>query len=393
MNCLSFWCQAPIRINNLVVSHTVRKNPCTSPEGLTALNHECFCLSLDEGALSRALEAELGMPGLYQLTRERCPYLFSAQPVFVAASHIRRMNDVIGAIETVVNSNPWRERVLDATPPIARHDPGGAKGVFMAYDFHIGAASVGLIEINTNAGGALLNAVLARAQRACCPEVADLIPTAATALKLEQDIVAMFRREWQLSGRDRPLQSIAIVDDNPGEQYLYPEFVLFQQLFQRCGIDAVIVAPEQLEFRDGALWAGPAAIDLVYNRLTDFLLEQANVTSIREAYLANAVVLTPHPQAHALYADKRNLALLTDPAELNAMNVPDKLQQILLQGIPRTELVAPTRAKRLWSERKRLFFKPASGYGSKAGLGFDARSRGYIRLSVSLSIPRSESDG
>ncbi|MDP2323914.1 MAG: hypothetical protein Q8N51_07790, partial [Gammaproteobacteria bacterium] len=218
----------------------------------------------------------------------------------------------------------------------------------------------------TNAGGALLNAVLARAQRACCPEVANLIPTAASAHQLEQAIVAMFRREWQLSGRDRPLQSIAIVDDNPGEQYLYPEFVLFRQLFQRCGIDAVIVAPEQLEFRDGVLWAGPMAIDLVYNRLTDFLLEQTNVSSIREAYLANAVVLTPHPQAHALYADKRNLALLTDPAELNAMNVPDNLQQILLQGIPRTEVVDPEHADRLWSERKRLFFKPASGYGSKA---------------------------
>jgi hypothetical protein len=349
-----------------MTSHSFQDHSCATPDGSAAFNRQCLCLSLDEGALSRALEMELGEQGLYQLTRDRCPYLFSAQPVFVADSHIQRMRAVIGAVETVVNSKAWREMVLDAASPIARHNPGGAKGVFMGYDFHLGAESVGLIEINTNAGGALLNAVLARAQRACCPEVEDLIPTAATAHQLEQAIVAMFQREWRLSGHNRPLQSIAIVDEQPTEQYLYPEFVLFRQLFQRAGIKAMIVGPEQLEFRDGRLWAEKVAVDLIYNRLTDFLLEQPGLCAIREAYLADAVVLTPHPQAHALYADKRNLAVLTDPAQLDAMNVPDKVQQILLEGVPRTEVVDPDQADRLWAERRRLFFKPASGYGSKA---------------------------
>src|SRR5690606_25751110 len=44
----------------------------------------------------------------------------------------------------------------------------------------------------------------------------------------------------------------------------------------------------------------------------------------------------------------------------------DKVQQILLEGVPRTEVVDPDQADRLWAERRRLFFKPASGYGSKA---------------------------
>lgn len=332
-------------------------------------------MSLDETTLSRALEFELGEQGLYQLTRERCPYVFSAQPVFVNDSHIQRMKDVIGAIETVVNSPPWRERVLAAAPLIARHDPGGAKGVLMGYDFHIGAESVGLIEINTNAGGVMLNAVLASAQRACCPEVEFLMPTAADSLQLKQAIVAMFRREWQLSGRDRPLESIAIVDDNPTEQYLYPEFVLFRELFQRNGITAIIAAPEQLQFRDGKLWSDNLAIDLVYNRLTDFMLEQDNSAAMRNAWLAHAVVLTPHPQTHALYADKRNLALLTDPAELAALDVAEDLQQVLLAGIPRTEVVDVSQAERLWAGRKQLFFKPASGYGSKAAWRGDKVTR------------------
>jgi hypothetical protein len=41
----------------------------------------------------------------------------------------------------------------------------------MGYDFHVGAQGPRLIEINTNAGGAFLNALLARAQRACCAEM------------------------------------------------------------------------------------------------------------------------------------------------------------------------------------------------------------------------------
>lgn len=38
----------------------------------------------------------------------------------------------------------------------------------MGYDFHLGEDGPRLIEVNTNAGGAFLNALLARAQRACC---------------------------------------------------------------------------------------------------------------------------------------------------------------------------------------------------------------------------------
>jgi hypothetical protein len=60
-------------------------------------------------------------------------------------------------------------------------------------------------------------------------------------------------------------------------------------------------------------------IDLVYNRLADFSLYMPSSAALREAYLENAVVVTPHPRAHVLYADKRNLALLTDPGHLTAL--------------------------------------------------------------------------
>ena len=96
----------------------------------------------------------------------------------------------------------------------------------------------------------------------------------------------MFQAEWALSGRGRPLKSIAIVDSAPRQQYLYPEFLLFQRLFERHGLRAVIAGPAELTLRDGVLWHGELAIDLVYNRLTDFMLESAESASLRAAYLS-----------------------------------------------------------------------------------------------------------
>ena len=86
-------------------------------------------------------------------------------------------------------------------------------------------------------------------------------------------MIAQFKSEWRSqrdSGRPR---SIAIVDDQPAGQYLYPEFRLAQQLFQKNGIEALIVSPADLRYETGALYAEDKQVDMVYNRLVDFALE------------------------------------------------------------------------------------------------------------------------
>lgn len=345
---------------------------------LDALNRECFCFSLDPQALAQALDGALGRPGLSALVRERCPSLFSAQPVFVAARQLQRMAQVVQAVETVVTLPAFREPVLAAAPAIARvgaGPAGGPRGVFFGYDFHAGPERLALIEINTNAGGAMLNAVLARAQRACCAAMDAMVPTTEDVLAFEQNIVEMFRDEWRRAGRHRPLASIAIVDDAPEQQYLYPEFLLFEQLFQRHGLQAVIADPSALEWRGGQLRHGDLVIDLVYNRLTDFYLEAACAAALREAWLQQGVVLTPHPQAHALYADKRHLALFSDDARLRALGVPEATRQVLLAHVPHTEVVDSAQAERLWAARRGLFFKPVAGFGSRAAYRGDKLTR------------------
>jgi hypothetical protein len=336
------------------------------------LNSDCFCISLEPDALRRFLDAH--SPGLSALIAQRCPNLFAALPVFVSRRHVDAMAAVVAAVEEAIKLPGYREAAFAHAPAIARHDPG-ARGAFLGYDFHLGAGGPRLIEINTNAGGALLNAVLGQAQRACCAEVAALVSGPLRPEALERAFFDMFAAEWRHAGRTGLPRRIAIVDRSPEQQFLYPEFVLFERLFKRFDAEAVIRDPAELVFAGGELRDGRGRIDLVYNRLTDFSLQDASHDALRRAYLDGAAVVTPHPRAHALYADKRNLALLTDAARLRAWGVRPETLEALVRGIARTELVTEAAAPRLWSSRRKLFFKPAGGYGSKAAYRGDKLTR------------------
>ena len=331
------------------------------------LNADCHCVSLDSGRLE--VELDRVSPGFHAEVMEGRPHLFSSSVAFVSAEHVQRMARLVAAVERVVALPAYREHVLGWASESARH-PSAAPGVFLGYDFHLGESGPQLIEINTNAGGGLLMALLARAQKACCDDVEALLPGDLAGDTPEHLFLEMFRAEWRAfadsKGNCAALATVAIVDEAPLTQYLYPEFVLFQRMFERAGIRTVICDPRELAFRDGALWRAALRIDLVYNRLTDFALEAPANAVLREAWLTDAALITPHPRAHALYADKRNLVALCDDALLAGWGVDAETCATLVNKIPRTELVLPEKADDLWARRKQLFFKPAAGYGSKA---------------------------
>jgi len=344
-------------------------NPATCdhyPTSTGALNAHCYCISLDQAALAQAFRDEVGDDAVYDLVQERCPHLFSAHPVFIDQQRVKDIQQLLLGIEHIVALPSYRAHVLKHAPAIARHNTRHVRGVFFAYDFHINQEELGLIEINTNAGGAMLNAMLARAQYACCEAVQKELMSAPSSTDFETEIIAMFQQEWALSGQTTPLTSIAIVDENVGMQYLYPEFLLFQNLFQKHGINAIVCSPDQLRFEDGSVRYQEQTIDLIYNRLTDFYLEQSEHQHLHQAYLSDAIVLTPHPQAHALYADKRNLAVFSSHQALEALGVSPAIQHLLLKYVPHTELVHPDKADFLWKNRRQFFFKPCTGFGSRA---------------------------
>lgn len=161
----------------------------------TRLNHKCFGITLDRTALRAALDREAGEPGFCEALMASRPHLFSNVPVFLAASALDEMQRIVSAIETTAKLPAYREMVLSWAPEIAQRDFGPV-GALMGYDFHLDDQDPKLIEVNTNAGGAFLNALLARAQKACCSEV-DQALIGARDDHFETSVIAMFENEWR----------------------------------------------------------------------------------------------------------------------------------------------------------------------------------------------------
>jgi hypothetical protein len=337
----------------------------------------CQCVSLDHERLRSELERDPRDGALLSMILTTRPHLFADSVAFVSARQQERIAEIIAAVERVIALPAWEALALGHAPASARIATAAA-GVFLGYDFHLGADGPQLIEINTNAGGALLNVALARAQRACCAEVAPLEAAVAAGGPNDPEaaFVEMFRSEWRAMRGDEPLRTIAIADQEPRSQYLMPEFLLFQRLFERAGLAAFICDPAELRFVDGRLRLADTAIDLVYNRLTDFALAEPANAAVAAAWAAQAAVITPHPRAHALYADKRNLVVLSDDAALRALNVDAATRAVLTAGVPATRPVRREDADALWRQRRGLFFKPASGFGSRAAYRGDKLTRG-----------------
>lgn len=302
-----------------------------------------------------ALDAVLRQRGeaLYRRVQEQCPHLFAGVPVFLSRQQVEDMRAVVAAVARVVALPGWRDGVPQPPAYVPR-----AGSVFFGYDFHVNAGGVHLIEINTNAGGAFLNALLAQSQHDV-----PLPGEPAGPEEAERVYLDMFLSEWRLQRGDAPLASVAIVDGKPREQFLYPEFVLAQQMFERAGLHAAILDPAELEARADGLYHDGRRIDLIYNRLTDFALERH--PALAEAYVGDRVVLTPHPCAYALYADKRNLVRLSDADALRALGAIDADIEILQRCVPQTRRVRAEDAERWRAERRQWFFKPATGFGSK----------------------------
>jgi hypothetical protein len=354
--------------------------PATTPSlsAAQALNLGCACQTLVPQRMHEAIEATPGLRGLGGSLALSHPHLFSPTVVFLDAHVHRQITQAIQAMEAVAALPSWKEQALGRAPAIARQHWGPA-GVFMGYDFHLTHQGPKLIEINSNAGGAFLMSAAARAHRACCEAFEVFLGTGSESESLEAAMVDMFQSEWRTQRPNQPLRNVLIVDDRPGEQYLAPEFEIVRALLADQGWLAVVADPQELQWRDGALWhpvlPADMPVDLVYNRLTDFYLQEPAHLALRHAYETGAAVITPGPRTHALHADKRNLITLSNPALLRSWGVDEPALDLLAQTVPCTQAVNAAEAESLWAQRRGLFFKPVAGFGSRGAYRGDKLTR------------------
>lgn len=287
------------------------------------------------------------------------PYsmFFAKTQVFLSRDVILRLQDSINVLEKVITSDDFKKHIFKERYDAIKNTKIEG-GVFMSYDFHINGNIPKLIEINTNAGGAFLNYELRKATQECCrkTQVQDIS-------HFEEDVVAMFKEEFAKKN-NKKLETVLIVDEEPEQQFLYPEFLICKDILERNGITVYIADPKEVIVKDNALYMGDIKIDLMYNRLTDFYFEADKHTKFLELLPHNHTVITPSKDDHALFADKINFLVLQDKSLISPL-LSESEYALLQETLLETMLVDDTTKDYLWMNRKKYFFKPFNGFGGR----------------------------
>ncbi len=279
---------------------------------------------------------------------------FPSYTIFLSKADLRPMITLVKLLYTLSKQSQYRQSLTAKLPITAQFNPHH-DSVLMGYDFHLSDMGPQLIEVNNNAGGLWL------AWQAHYPG------SLGFAGKLAARLIEMFLTEFRLWAGELPvaLKNVVILDEAPESQYLFPEMQAFEALFKQHGINAFIVAPEQLTLTDSGLYFQGVRIDLIYNRHCNFYLDTSTMAPIRAAYLAKQVCLTPSPFAYGLLADKRRMIDWSTPNHPGLGGLDESQQDFLLRMIPQTRLLATYNPEQLWQQRKQWVFKPATAYASR----------------------------
>ncbi len=325
----------------------------STAQEISLLNEACFCFPLDRRALDQHLLRQNSAPEFAAALVDHTT-LFASTGVLITQTDLDAMLRLVRSVEAIATLPGYRKTVFNRNQvPAQWHTDPGA-GLFMGYDFHITDTGPKLIEVNTNAGGAFLVAGMSDFVRAAHLENACAgAKLVDFARRQPNQLANTFVAEFGPT-----LEQVWIVDEQPQQQYLYPDMLLAQLALTKLGLTAnvvdVAVLPTQSQ-----------TPSLVYNRSTDFYFAQPQSSPLTQAMADPSMRVSPGPIHHALYADKRNLLLFAQLDQLRKWGLDTALLPALA-AVPAAQLVAKESQDSLWAQRKSLFFKPASGYGSQA---------------------------
>lgn len=208
------------------------------------LNEICHCKALNWDSLHEYFYKKIDEN--FNPIKNHSSSLFSDYPFFISEKSLEKIQGFILIYESLLKNPLYLEKVgkSEYSTITVRE-----KGILCCYDFHLLDDFPKLIEINTNAGGAMLNMALSQNIFQCCKE-------SFTSLHQNRDFysekafLSMFRDEYKTCFPERELKKLLIVDEKPKEQFLYSEFLLYKALLESDGIEVFIAEPEDLGWRE-----------------------------------------------------------------------------------------------------------------------------------------------
>ncbi len=280
-----------------------------------------------------------------------CPF-----DVELPSSVLKQGQEFITACFELRQKNEYQNFLSEKAQKLGLKDSGN-NGIMMSYDFHLDDNGVlKLIEINTNAAFLGLGYHMYKTRN---------LPLPVSDFQIDK-IRDCILNELRLFGKPTAVPSIVITDENPTEQRLFAEFLVYQELFKSWGWPT--------EIRDCRLALANPSPDFIYNRYTDFYFENPLSKDLNEAFQSKATCFSPHPYEYFLLADKDRLS---DWASGFLETLPNFEQQALIirKHLLQSQPITAENKDSIWAARKKWFFKPSQDHGSRGSFKGGSISR------------------
>src|SRR3954469_25155938 len=293
------------------------------------------------------LDDQLRRRGLFFGDRALCTVL---RPRFLSAAQYRflqkRAAMILSAFHTAYRAAVEDEqllaqfKLLDWECALIRHDPGfrDPSPVSRLDAFFVGeSGGLKFTEYNaeTPAGGAY-NDVLTEAFYGL-PIMREFLKRwDLRPLPARHNVLHALLDAFQQWSGTRALPRIAIVDW--AEVPTRNEFLLFQDYFERQGIECVIADPREMEFVNGRLMAGGGPVDLIYKRvlITELVEREGLDHAVIRAVRDNAVCMV-NPLRCKILHKKASLAVLSDDRNASLFSTTER--EAIDAHIPWTRVV------------------------------------------------------
>lgn len=179
-----------------------------------------------------------------------------------------------------------------------------------------------------------------------------------------------------------PPVMLELIDDpaeNPEANFARPDFL---QVAEQAGFRVITAKPPEVRFQPDGVYVGQQKIDVVFTDLVFAEQLEHGISSDFFAALVNAEAqqqldVFSIPASGALYDNKANLALLSDPAFASAFTASER--ELIQRYIPPTFLLSENTLALALAQRQELVLKPGLGLcGHKVVFGYACTEQAWL---------------